>query len=152
MKHIYFREGFKYQLTKDYWASTGIIPPVDTIYTRFITLHKSGRLTVGSAYAWDGPSGPTIDTLNSMRSSLEHDALYQLMRMNLLPPEYRLKADERMRVVCLEDGMSEFRADYWYRSLRAWGDDAADPSNRKEVIVAPPVPHKLVEEDKEEEW
>jgi hypothetical protein len=41
---------------------------------------SSGCGQESKGYAWNGPSGPTLDTRNFMRGSLVHDALYQLMR------------------------------------------------------------------------
>ena len=46
-------------------------------------------MIVEKDYAWDGPSGPTIDTSNSMRASLVHDVLYQAMREEGLAYEFR---------------------------------------------------------------
>ena len=57
-------------------------------------LNTKGHLIIKRSYAWDGPSGPTIDTKNFMRGSLVHDALYQLMRHeHLSSDEWRAVAD-----------------------------------------------------------
>jgi hypothetical protein len=65
---------------------------------------KSTR-RISKGYAWDGPSGPTIDTGNFMRGSLIHDALYQLMRTGNLPTSFRERADLLLRKTCIDDGM-----------------------------------------------
>ena len=89
-------------------------------------------------YAWDGPSGPTIDTRNFMRGSLVHDALYQLMREEHLDKEtYRKPADQLLRDMCREDGMWSIRAWWVYLAVRWWADPAADPANKKPIIKAP---------------
>ena len=62
-----------------------------------------------------------------MRGSLIHDALYQLMRESVLPLEFRKKADEILREVCLEDGMSKFRTWYVYKAVRMFGEKMALP-------------------------
>jgi len=145
-KHIRYRGGYKYQLAADYECETGINPP-SPITTFFIDLGLTGRLTIRKGYAWDGPSGPTFDDPTNMRGSLEHDALYQLIRNEQLGPEYRLDADKRLRIVCVEDGMERWRAELWYLALRALAGYAAAPENVKEVFVAPRLP---VKEDEEE--
>ena len=66
----------------------------------YLSLTEEGRLEVKRTYAWDGPSGPTIDTRNFMRGSLVHDALYQLIRLEVLPPESRKRADQLLREIC----------------------------------------------------
>ena len=135
---IKYRKGYKYQLAEDYTAMTCIeAPGLEDIVTEFITLTTEGRLTIKSGYACDGPSGPTIDTPSFMRGAFEHDAFYQLMRMGLLSLTYRDRVDNRLRDVCLQDGMWEFRANYVYRSLDKFGGSSADPKNKKKIYTAP---------------
>ena len=119
-----------------YTTSVAVQPPAD-IDSRFIHLTIHGALTIRDGYAWDGPSGPTIDTPTFMRASLVHDALYQLMRSGLLPGRWRRVADEEMRRICREDCMSRFRAWYVYRAVRRAAGPAADPQNQKKVKWAP---------------
>ena len=83
MKPIFYKQGYKYQLVEDCFLLTAIFPAKD-ISSDFITLSQTGLLTIKKGYAWDGPSAIAIDTLNFMRASLLHDALYQLMRTELL--------------------------------------------------------------------
>ena len=70
---VSYRKGYKYQLAEDFSQYVAIYPEKD-IKTQFIHLAMDGRLTILSGYAWDGPSGPTIDTKSSIRGSLIHDA------------------------------------------------------------------------------
>lgn len=93
---IYYRGGYKYQLQATYVCQSGIIPPAPIDDHEFITLSVDGTITIRAGYAWDGPSGPTFDTANFMRGSLEHDALYQLMGCGLLPIDFREAADRRL--------------------------------------------------------
>jgi hypothetical protein len=95
---------WKYRLARTETFITGWALPED-IHAPFIKLFKDGHLEVFEGYCWDGPSGPTIDRATNMRGSLAHDALYQLMRMGLLGQEYRLKADELLARLWIEDGM-----------------------------------------------
>lgn len=121
------RRHYKYTLFADYLHQTDLritqpvgIPPV-------ITLEVNGLLTIRKGYAWDGPSGPTIDTPNFMRGSLVHDVLYQLMREELIGQEHREYADTLLREICLEDGMSPIRAWLVYQGVRLGGASSAAP-------------------------
>ena len=94
MDKIFYTSGYKYQLHKDAMVQTGIIP-TEPIFTQFIDLSATGLLIIRAGYAWDGPSGPTIDRPKKhvMRGALVHDALYQLMRLKLLPQSFRHRID-----------------------------------------------------------
>ena len=135
MDRIYYKKGFKYQLTRTYQVQTTLIGY--SISTRYITLTVDGLLTIYAGYCWDGPSGPTIDTKNFMRGSLIHDALYQLMREEELPQEERYLADRLLMYACLQDGMSKFRACYVFESVQKFASTAASPHNKKEELTAP---------------
>ena len=122
MKYRHLK-GYKYQLVKPEKVPVGGMPDVDT---EFIMI-RSGHMTVKSGYAWDGPSGPTIDTKTFMRGSLVHDALYQLIREGHLPFKFRNYADWMLRNICLADGMNKFRAWYVYYSVRLFAGRSALP-------------------------
>ena len=132
---IKYRSGFKYQLAEDYEIKTELVGY--TIDTEFIKLTPIGMLVIRSGYAWDGASGPTIDTQDSMRGSLVHDALYQLMRQELLPQEERDYADRLLAEICIQDGMSKFRANSWLFAVNEFAASAARPENKKEILTAP---------------
>ena len=137
MEQILYKKGYKYQLVETHDSSINI-KPEQPITTDYIELSEEGRLIIKKGYAWDGPSGPTVDTLNFMRGSLVHDALYQLMREKHLDKEkYRQSADRLLQKICEADGMSRFRAWWVYLGVRWVGDPAADPANTKPVIKAP---------------
>lgn len=130
---------YKYQLVQDYTLSIEI-EREEGIATDFIDLTTAGDLTVKVRYAWDGPSGPTIDTKSFMRGSLVHDALYQLMREKYLDyREDREYADDLLKKICLEDGMSRFRAWYVHQALRMFGEKSArpGPKSEEEIICVP---------------
>ena len=137
MECIAYRSKYKYQLQDDY-VTTIDIRPDQAIDTPFIALSAAGTLTIKQWYAWDGPSGPTIDTLNFMRGSLVHDALYQLMREGHLGKDtYREPSDRLLQKMCRDDGMSRLRAWCVYRGVRFGGNPSADPASEKPVILAP---------------
>lgn len=137
IKQIKYKAGYKYQLVERYEVTVQVFPraPIDTDY---LALTLDGRLTVKKGYAWDGPSGLTIDTKNFMRGSLVHDALYQLMRNGFISRKrWRKAADKELRKICLEDGMSRVRAWWVYRAVRLFGGPAASKEMKKVVQVAP---------------
>lgn len=120
---------YKYELTRDY-------PGQDTGITGreggnpFVHIAADGKLDIQTGYAWDGPSGPAIDTDSFMRGSLVHDALYQLMRERVLDHRAdRKAADVLLRRLCREDGMWPIRAWYVYRSVRWFGGSSAKPAD-----------------------
>jgi len=135
---------YKYQLMIEYTHATNLRIDEDlATVDDFVRLTKKGELSLKKTYAWDGPSGPTIDTKNFMRGSLVHDGLYQLMRDGLLDHErYREDADKILRAICKEDGMSKVRAWYVYQSVRLFGGSAAEPRPREpaECAWAPTPP------------
>ena len=137
MPCIAYNSGYKYQLKETYTVRIPVIPPV-AIHTEYISLETTGDLTLKEGYAWDGPSGPTIDTLTFMRGSLLHDALYQLMREGRLDHNvYREAADRTLREICKEDGMWSVRAWWVYHGVRLFADPAADPADERPLTHAP---------------
>jgi len=137
MECIAYKAGYKYQLKEDYESPIDIRQDVNVV-TQFIELTPDGVLTIRKGYAWDGPSGPTFDTLNFMRGSLVHDALYQLMRERHLDEDtYRNKADRLLQKICREDGMSMIRAWWVYEGVHLFGKPSADPSRDKPFTRAP---------------
>lgn len=137
-------EGYKYRTAKTFWIFTGI-KPFDEIQIGRITLTVEGQLIIDRGYSWDGPSGPTIDTNNFMVGGVVHDALYEILRCPSKPldrkcyierdgiithvathDQVRAEADMILKDLILEDGMSNFRANYIYRGVRLGGVDSAE--------------------------
>lgn len=114
-----------------------VICPAEPVETDFIDLDVSGLLTMKKGYAWDGPSGPTIDTKTFMRGSLVHDALYQLLRNGHLPPGCREDADQELHRICREDGMSSIRAWVVLQAVRKGAGFSASPGAKKKIHSAP---------------
>ena len=122
---------YKYRLLEDVIFVTPIRTEPYT-YTverdtssRWLILRPYGDLLILKDYAWDGASGPTMDTQSIMRASLVHDGLYQLMRDGGLPLSYRKPADKLLRKMCREDGMMWIRAWWVYLAVRIFGKEAA---------------------------
>ena len=139
-KRIWYLDSYKYQLAGDYiYQLAEIRPEADVASTSgFLELTREGVLTVRKGYAWDGPSGPTVDTPDSMRASLVHDALYQLCREGWLSEEpHRKLADQEFHRLCLEDGMNPLRAKVWYDAIRLAGASNAMPEKSRAPVCAP---------------
>lgn len=138
MNYCYYRKlrGYKYQLTEDYVVQTNIYN-YETV-TPFIQLTDNGVLILFKYYAWDGPSGPTIDTSTFVRPSLIHDAIYQLIRLELLPIFIKDIADVNLYYDCINDGMNKIRAIYVYNAVRCFADYAVKPNKKDDVVYCAP--------------
>lgn len=110
----------------------------DSMMSGFVYHSIENKLLIRKGYAWDGPSGPTLDTRNFMRASLVHDALYQLIREKFLPSSMRLHADKLLKQLCIEDGMSWFRAHYVYLAVHYFGKSSAIENKQMHQIFTAP--------------
>lgn len=136
MTQIKYCAGFKYQLAENYSVATPITGY--SIKNSYFQIDPDGRVTVFAGYAWDGASGPTFDTKNSMRASLIHDVFCQCMRDQKI--SYVLWQDlinDVFRNMCIEDGMSSFRAWFWHFGVNL--GDAGNPGQGpdRKILVAP---------------
>ncbi len=104
---------------------------------RLFSLTNDGWLVIFEDYPWDGASGPTIDSKSSIRGSVVHDALYEMLRLGLLPhdPCFHL-ANLELRKILIEDGMWVWRANVWFRMVERFG--SASAALRPENIVTAP--------------
>lgn len=129
-----YTSGYKYQIRED--IRFALPPEFDgiDIATDFITL-KNRILTVMRGYAYNGASGPTIDTKNSMRPTAFHDAMYQLMCLELLLREFKPLVDELFYELLRQDNMAAPRAFVWKRSVQKLGTGAS--IRNKDILVAP---------------
>lgn len=132
---IRFRKGFKYQLYETYGCATSVRPEHDIIRP-FYEIHSNGVVIGKAGYAWDGPSGPTFDTPDSMRGSLIHDIFYQAMREGLLPLSFRDAADLELETICDEDGMPDIRSEAWHQAVSLFAEKNARPGTEK-IYIAP---------------
>lgn len=137
MSRVLYRKGYKYQLNQAYYHQLPHhFSQERPIETPFILVSVDAQLTVKYGYAWDGASGPTRDTASAIRGSLVHDALYQLMRMKVLPLAFRDEADDHFYDILRADGMNRVRAWYWWRAVRRFAKKGAAGPDRT-VHVAP---------------
>ncbi len=128
-----YKKGYKYQLVEKYTTNVQIFPTL-SIDTHFISLSTAGQLIIRKSYAWDGASGPTLDTEDTMIPALVHDALYQLLREGHLAPCYLKNVDEQLDRMLRNRGMSGIRRWIWRRGLALAGGSAALPENVKEIF------------------
>ena len=128
---------YKYQLMGEY--TLDVLIKGHELDTPYLRLGNDGLLMIKKGYAWDGPSGPTIDTLNFMRGSLVHDSLYQLIRMGKIPYSYKDHADRLLQKICIDDGMSKVRAWCVYQVVKRFGFISAKPGSEKpdKIICVP---------------
>ena len=84
---------------------------------------KDGILSVKRGYAWDGASGPIINTCDTLVASLVHDVLYQAMRLNLIKSskENRQIADKNFFEILKIHGVNSIRRKVWYFAVRLFG-------------------------------
>jgi len=132
---IFYKAGYKYQITQNYVIKTDIYPKTN-IETDYIDLNISGVLLIKKGYSFDGASGAK-DTKTIMRGALVHDALYQLLRMEKIEPKYKKEADKLLYKCCIEDGMWKLRAKWVYAAVKKFGKSSTLAENQKKVHYAP---------------
>ncbi len=134
---------YKYDTTIEVVCQSELRPAVDIVHPQgYFTITTTGLITVPAGYAWDGPSGPAIDTKSFMLPSLFHDVPYQANQTDdlcdLLPPDWKEKTDKLLRVHCLRDGMWPLRAWWVYQSVKQFGRGRSRDLNQyMEELVAP---------------
>jgi hypothetical protein len=136
-----YQDGYKYR-TRATWA---VLTPFSGMAARiesgdrglpWVELRQDGALIIREGYAWDGASGPTVDTRSAIIPSLVHDALYQLARAGRLPPLGRDAVDDYFESLCVACGMWRWRAKIWRRALKI-GAAHAYAQQPERILVAP---------------
>jgi len=126
MKYQHIKQ-YKYKLNEAESAQTHIN---DIAFEHeLFELHKSGELVIFKGYLWDGVSGPTWDTDNTMLGGLIHDALYQAIRLELIPSFYKEHIDLLFKDILLKQGMFKFRAWYYYTAVNYFGTNSCAPGD-----------------------
>ena len=134
--------GYKYTVAEGFSVYLPSFFDVD-LETRHFWIYD-GKLTVCSGYAWDGASGPTWDTDDTLTPSLVHDVLYQAIRSGILPENRRIDADiefYRMMRERASGFLGHLRAFYFFAGVRAFGWLSVRPKHDGEaqymVLTAP---------------
>jgi hypothetical protein len=133
-KQIAFLNADEYVLVEPYTDVAPFKPPtlIKTEYGRF---RENGEYVIHKGFMFSA-SGPTLDTESTHRGACVHDFFYSLMKDGYLSKDYRDDADYLLYDMLREDGMSDFRAWYWLRGVRAFGGFALD-SEKPKVMYAP---------------
>jgi len=88
----------------------------------WVALAGDGELWIADGYAWDGASGPAVNTTSFVRGSLVHDVLYQLIAAGALPKQpWKAHADAELYRICRQDGMGLARAWWVWSAVRVFG-------------------------------
>jgi len=129
--------GWKYRLVEPIQRRTEIIGY--NLYTPYCHLYENGLLLLGVGYAWDGATG-VPDTPEIMEAAAVHDALYQLMRLELLNREQWFEyANQLLCTMCIEKGMKMEDAKRIYWGVKTFGKAATFPTKHEK--------HKIIEID-----
>jgi hypothetical protein len=120
---------YKYELLVDVynWCNLGGY----YFSSEFIELKRDGTFILRKGYASDACSGPTFDTENTFHAGFGHDGLYQALRLGLLPAKLRKEIDKWFYRRLRDDGMSWFRASYYYYAVRLFGSQYAKQEGTK---------------------
>jgi hypothetical protein len=82
----------------------------------------NGDLWIASGYAWDGASGPALDTVSILRASLVHDVIYQLIAEKRIPyVPWKDFADKEFKKLTGEDNMGRMRRWYTHLAVKMFG-------------------------------
>ena len=135
-KQLFYKEGYKYQTSREYHVATGIKIPAPA-KTDWLDMDVNGNLTIKKGYAWDGCSGPTWDDSTNLRGSCIHDSGYQLIRLGLIPEPTRKQWDLTFQRSCRTDGMAKLRAWYYFEGVRNFAEFATDAKREPKELHAP---------------
>ena len=117
---------YKFQVYETEVTKTPIIPEKE-IYHEFFMLLMDGTLTVKKGYAWDGASGPVIQTKALLKASLAHDVFFQCMRVGLLPKSYFEVVNKFLQIQCIQFGMNKLFAWGVYQAVQTCGKKYIEP-------------------------
>ena len=131
MSDLYYQDvrKYKYRVHKLCEFETNITGY--DIEHQYFCLYPNGKLFINPEYLWDGCSGPTWDTKNTMKAGLGHDALYQMIRLRLIPLREKEKIDLWFKHRLLKDGVWSFRADYYHWGVDKFGHSSCIPGDVK---------------------
>jgi len=118
-----YKKGYDFWVAEDFELDIGSrIRPARPGGNNFVELSAVGVLILRKGYAWNGASGPAINTENWITGSGVHDGLYQLIREGVLTMGQRKAADDLMRDILLGKGMFALRALWSHAAVRQFGE------------------------------
>lgn|SRR5574344_1145223 len=128
----YYKHLYKYILAEQFVYKTTVTGY--TVNFSWVSLRPDGTIIIAKDYAWDGASGPTIDTKDSMVAALIHDGFYQLMRRKDIPIVAKAAVDKDFYKNLVHNGMFVVRAYVWYLGVKIFAKFAAARSDTKQLI------------------
>ena len=139
-RQIKYRDGYKYQLCADHYVQTPFLGMAFRI-DGYGCLDQAGLLYIRRSYAWNGASGPTVDTPETIAPSCEHDFFYQGMTLGAFPIAARPLVDDFFYRRLLQCGLNKrywkrFRAWVWRKVVGAFGGSHADREAPR-ILTAP---------------
>ena len=96
---------------------------ISTSGGRVVADFAAGAVTLKEGYAWDGNSGPAVNTLKCLRASALHDVWCQAMQLEIYERSFRnwRRGAKEYRTVCHRDGMGLIRRWFRYCALLTYG-------------------------------
>ena len=110
-------DGRNWRVLEDFSYQTSI-KSAETITSDFFIFHGNGRIDVLKGFCWDGPTGG-LDTPNTMLASLLHDIGCIMRERGQLTDEQIDQFDDLYYTICVEEGMTKFRAGIQFAAISA---------------------------------
>ena len=116
--------GDKIELLQDYRIQTNLSCTIGRRFkyyngaSGFVFLSSDGMLSIDNGWVWDGASGYTYDTPDTVEASLVHDALYFLHKKKKIS---RRKADKILYQILKKNDCPFFRRAAWFLAVRIFG-------------------------------
>jgi hypothetical protein len=127
----YKKIDYKYQLIQDYFFKLPFTAPDVSLEDCGV---KDNNLYADAGFGYDGASGLTVDSENSMEGALVHDIGYRLLRAGLLPSKFKGLFDRLFKIVLKRNGMGYLRRTIWFNAVKRFASYAAEV--RPEDIVS----------------
>lgn len=96
---------FKYRLLMDIANQVDFLglKLKEDIHNDYCSLFTDGLIIGRKLYAYDGASGPTKDTKDTMHGALDHDIFWQLIEEGFLGEEWREVSNAHLKKQCIAD-------------------------------------------------
>lgn len=129
-------KGYKYTVREDISVKVSDLDEINISTPHFSI--QNNVITAKSSYSWNGASGPTWDTPNTMLPSLIHDILYQCIGTKQIDKKKRFYADLIFYKLMRERTKTffgQFRAFYFFCAVRLFGGFFLENKPEKQDVV-----------------
>jgi len=120
---FYVEQDGTYTLDESYTAKTFVTG--QSVEAAGATLLPNGDLVMKAGYNWNGPSGPAVDTANTLVPSGMHDGLYACITaldlVQVAENVLREKADKSYRDSLKTWGVPKWRKFMHFKGVRLFG-------------------------------